>query len=195
LERHLTIVVPGTGWEKWSSTYDLELPPMKKVARTFGAVPVLFTHWGGENSRAARQRAASELAEFIRLEFQNHRKTTGDKLNIVGFSHGGNVAALATQFLAAQVDNLVTIATPVMPGYHPGAVGNHIHIYNPHDTTQVWGGERFKLPGLGTIGPAGRVFPHAANSEVAIPNGNRHQRHGNLLWDDRTWNQIKAHLR
>jgi pimeloyl-ACP methyl ester carboxylesterase len=195
MNRLLTIVVPGTGWEKWSSTYDLDARPMQNIARTFGTTPVLFAHWKGKNSRAARLRAASDLAAFIQRELQANRQRPGDRLNIVGFSHGGNVAALATRLLAAQVDNLVTIATPVVSGYLPGAVGNHIHIYNPHDTTQVWGGESFTFPGLGTIGPAGRVFPHAANSEVSIVYGNRHQRHGNLLWDDRTWSQIKAHLR
>jgi len=195
MERLLTIVVPGTDWEKWSSTYELESPPMMKLAGTFGATPVLFTQWSGENTRAARLRAASDLAAFIQQELQSQGKTSGGKLNIVGFSHGGNVAVLATKFLATQVDNLVTIATPVLPAYRPGPIANHIHIYNPHDTTQVWGGERFTLPGLGSIGPAKRVFPNAANSEVAIANGNRHQRHGNLLWDDRTWSQIKAQLR
>ncbi len=179
----VTIVVPGTDWRKWKHTYASEARPMRSIATAFGRPPLLFEGWSGGNSREARTRAAAELVKFIKLHIQKARG-----VNLVGFSHGGNVAALATHSLAPlHMDTLVTIATPVLPDYQPAAVARHIHIYNPHDVMQVWGGERFTLPGIGSVGPAGRVFPHAANVAVSIRSGTRHQRHGNLLWDHRTW--------
>ncbi|MEO8592431.1 MAG: alpha/beta hydrolase [Candidatus Solibacter sp.] len=193
----LTIVVPGTDWHRWKETYAPDARPMQHIARTFGARAVLFDRWVGGNTKAARRQAAAELAALLAEELAADSADAGKKLNLVGFSHGGNVAALATRLLGgAVVENLVTIGTPVLAGYQPGAVGNHIHVYNPHDTTQRWGGESVTLPWAGSVGFAGRVFSTAnTNIAVGIVNGRREQRHGLLLWDERTWREIEKHLK
>jgi pimeloyl-ACP methyl ester carboxylesterase len=65
--------------------------------------------WSGENTDEARQQAAQELAEFI----NNYQFAEGETLNIVAHSHGGNVAFLASQQVNRQINNLVTLGTPI----------------------------------------------------------------------------------
>ena len=106
----------------------------------FGLEPVLF-EWSGGNTRSHRRQAAAELTTHLR----QYCATT--QINLVGFSHGGNVAALATQQYEGEIHRLVTVATPVLEHYQPGTrVKTHIHLYNANDPTQTRGGELFVSP-------------------------------------------------
>jgi hypothetical protein len=155
---------------------------MQRVAETFGDEPLLF-QWNGGSGKLDRQKASVDLAGLIGR----------GALNVVGFSHGGNVALSAIRRLGApQVQHLVTIGTPVLPDSPPCGV-HHIHVYNPIDLIQKWGGESVLLPLIGTLGPAGRTFPAATNIAIEIA-GHPRGRHGNLMWDARTWNSIRAEI-
>lgn len=158
--------------------------PMRQVAETFGGQPLLFD-WNGGSSKRDREKASADLACLIGC----------GKLNVVGFSHGGNIALSAILRSApSHVQHLVTIGTPVLAGNQPSGVQNHIHIYNPVDLIQKWGGESVSLPLLGTLGPAGQTFPAATNIPIEIA-GHPRGRHGNLMWDARTWQSIKAEIK
>jgi pimeloyl-ACP methyl ester carboxylesterase len=110
------IVVPGTWWRDqpvWRIAYDFDRKPMQSLQAAFGIEPRLF-EWPGGNTRRYREHAAATLAGKLR----EHCRDT--EINLVGFSHGGNVAVLATQYLGREIDRLITISTPVLKRYQPG---------------------------------------------------------------------------
>ncbi|MEJ6950987.1 RHS repeat-associated core domain-containing protein [Natronospora cellulosivora (SeqCode)] len=119
--------------------------------------------WTGGNTDEARREAAERLAEEI---ISYHVENKDEHIGIVGHSHGGNVGILAANELDKhdiEVDNLITIATPVREYQLEGDnVNNHNHIYNTWDDTQVSGG-KFRLPLIGEVGPVGREFEGANN--------------------------------
>ena len=149
------IVVPGTWWRDqpvWRIAYDLDRKPMQRLQSAFGIEPRLF-EWPGGNTRGCRKQAAATLASQLR---EHCRRT---EINLVGFSHGGNVAAMATQLACREIGRLITISTPVLKRYQPGPnVKTHIHLYNANDATQTRGGELLRLPYLALwAGPRGRL--------------------------------------
>jgi len=77
--------------------------------------------WSGSYSIGAHEDAAQKLLEFILgYEFKD-----GEKLNIVGFSHGGNVARLYTQlYNSRKIDVLVNLGTPQNAGQSPYKIKN-----------------------------------------------------------------------
>lgn len=192
----IPVLVPGTEWERWRELYHESSYPMRSVARSMGAAPVFF-HWTGGNSRAARHAAAEDLVQFIEEGLSGSSPVDEPlAVNLIGFSHGGNVAALATRKLRrASVANLVTIGTPVLSRYQPSERVHHIHIYNPADLIQVCGGESLVVPRVGSVGRAGRTFAGAMNVAVPITEGNAVSRHGNLLYREATWRAIEENLR
>jgi pimeloyl-ACP methyl ester carboxylesterase len=162
---------------------------MQSLQSVFGIKPIFF-QWSGSNTRRHRQQAAAALTTHLR----QYCATT--QINLVGFSHGGNVAALATQQYEGEIYHLVTIATPVLEHYQPGAfVKTHIHLYNPNDPTQTRGGELFRLPYFGTIGRAARTFIRATNIAIDIPSKSGQGAHGDILWNDATWRILSSELR
>ncbi len=177
----MVIVVPGTGWPKWSAMYAEGSVPMRFVEEAFGSKPVLF-RWSGANRASERTAAAAALASFINA----HPFRPGEPLDLVGFSHGGNIAILATHNTHQEVDHLVTIATPVLKTCRPARVRRHIHVFNPNDPIQRWGGDRF----LG-FGPAARTFPGATNLPVRTHTRRLAGRHGDLMWSEAAWIRIR----
>jgi len=84
--------------------------------------------WSGENSFEAREKAAERLTQKI-----IQRYSPNDEINILGHSHGGNIAILVSQKLARQtphytIHQLITLAPPVeLSMYSPNM--NHIKSF------------------------------------------------------------------
>ncbi len=186
------IVVPGTWWRDqpvWRMAYDLDRKPMQSLQSAFGMEPKVF-EWPGGNTRRYRKQAAKTLADQLREHCRN------TEINLVGFSHGGNVAAMATQLACLEIGRLITISTPVLKRYQPGPnVKTHIHLYNANDATQTRGGELLRIPYLGTIGRAARTFARAINIAIEIAIKSGEGAHGDILWKDETWNALNLELR
>ncbi len=165
----------------WRETYSLTGKPMREVARIFGTAPLLFD-WSGANLSSERHAAAGKLVEFIR--------NTAPRVHLLGFSHGGNVASEAAANLqGAEVDLLVTIATPVTGNYKTGGARRHVNLYSPQDRMQIMGGEGL----LGVLKTAAREFPGATNIPVhGIESADLTGSHGNILWSDRTWRILET---
>jgi pimeloyl-ACP methyl ester carboxylesterase len=177
------IVVPGTFWKdvaSWAETYSPTGKPMQAIANIFGHAPILFD-WSGSNSPTERHAAADRLAEFI--------QSTGPLVHLLGFSHGGNVAAEAAAKLTTQVDLLVTVATPVTGNYKTGGARRHINLYSPQDRMQILGGEG----PLGIPYLADREFPNATNIPIQnIESSDITGSHGNILWSEETWRILET---
>jgi RHS repeat-associated protein len=127
----------------------------KTIAEVFGNSKVFKHLWLGANNSAARSAEADALFETITA---NH--VEGEAITILGHSHGGNVAILATEKLVQHckekgIDvqiNLITLNTPhvVGAGYElseeaSGKV-SWIHVNTPTD----------------------KVVPRAGNSDTGV---------------------------
>lgn len=115
----INILIPGTFQGhfvtkgKWA---DPDGQGARAISGTYGGVTLSF-QWSGRNSKAAREEAAQELAVQIKQLWDK-----GSYVNLVTYSHGGNVAARALQILKEQewpgkVNEVVTIARPVRSDY------------------------------------------------------------------------------
>ncbi|MGE5275411.1 MAG: RHS repeat domain-containing protein [Acidobacteriota bacterium] len=158
----LTILVHGT-WASGSQTFTPGGRFFERVAASVHDRAIATFSWSGENSIAGRTAAARSLAAFIR----SYKFAPGEKLNIIGHSHGGNVAIAAINLgLGRAVDNLVTLGTPVRPDYRlsrPGSVANFVALSSPHDPVQTNGGNSVNLPVIGEVGEADQIQPGATN--------------------------------
>ncbi len=125
--------------------------------------------WSGADNHHARVKAANDLAGFIKA----YNFSPGEKLNIIGHSHGGNVAILAVNVgLGRTVSNLVTLGAPSRPGYHlqdPSAVANFVNVLNSFDGVQIRGGGNYESPA--EFGPAARTQPNALNINWNVDSG------------------------
>ncbi len=165
---------------------------MQRVATIFGGVEPQLFEWSGENSPRARLAAAEELANSLRGQSSIH---------LLGFSHGGNVAAEAAASLPeGAVETLVTIATPILQRrYRPSPALKHVHLYSDGDLMQRGGGEWLQLPRLGSIGLARRTYPEdngVMNIRIeGLSSTGVSGRHGDILWWDETWLRLEEALR
>lgn len=141
----LTIAVPGTktrndgktNGSEWTSTSKGK-QFLNSLEKTFGETPYVLP-WSGGNSRSARTEGATMLAEKI----NGYTFAKGEKLNIVGYSHGGNVAIEASNMkLNHQINNLVTLGTPARTDYRPNyaSINNHVNVSNFFDVIQTGAG-------------------------------------------------------
>ena len=112
----------------------------------------------------------------------------GEQLNVIGFSHGGNVAILSPNLdLNRVIDNLVTLGTPSRPGYRlldPNSVGRFINVFNSHDQVQTHGGGDFQTSF--ESGAAARTQPFALNLNWNLdfgPKESHSQLHSPEAWD------------
>jgi hypothetical protein len=98
-----------------------------------------FFNWSGGNTDSARQVGAKNLSQFIDCWKNYH---PDDPIRIIAHSHGGNVALLTSQ--NTQIDELVTLGTPILNNYQPGFITNWFNIYsiNDHVQTLPWGAKR-----------------------------------------------------
>jgi RHS repeat-associated protein len=146
----LTIVIPGTWYNSndWSEKGTMG-GFLAEVHNTFNDKMVVEnnkTVWSGGDNDLARQNAATAIAQQI----NDYPFALGEKLNIVGHSHGGNVANLVTREINHKVDNLVTLGAPVIGGY--GAkrdnVINQVNVYSIFDPVQKGGGSQITTTGV-----------------------------------------------
>jgi len=133
-----------------------------------------YGNWGGNNNVRSRAEGAAAIVNQI-ISWRNESDANkNESIRLVGHSHGGNVAILVANTLAAQstpihVDTLITIGTPVRADYQltSGAVGQHINVYNNLDAVQIAGGQYITSSrGMNTWIPAGRTFTNANNVEI-----------------------------
>ncbi|MEN9390690.1 MAG: hypothetical protein RLZZ283_790, partial [Candidatus Parcubacteria bacterium] len=191
----LTIFIPGTWYdaELWAAQCSLDGNAqsafMTAIAETYHEVPTVTndkSQWTGGDNRASRTAAASYVADII----NNHQFAEGEKLNLVGHSHGGNIAIQVTNIVDRKVDTLVTIGTPVRSDYKPNAanIGMHVNAYATNDVVQKLGGGQLSVStyvginqlmlmdpigalstlskGYGEFGLASRTYPNAVNLNV-----------------------------
>jgi len=153
---HLTIVVPGTSnnHKDWENSKFVQ-----QVSKTFGEQAIVLDNNGMGNSKEARAAAAKQLESLV----NGYNFASGEKLNIVTHSHGGNVAAEATQEgLDHKVDHLVTLGLPVRGDYSfkESNIGQHLNVFSNHDDVQRLGGPMIPIQTpFGTVPgeiPAGR---------------------------------------
>jgi len=187
----LTIVLPGTNNEG-NPTFMPGGSFFEAVARTVHDRTVVSFQWSGANSSSARLSAARALARFVK----HYKFKAGEQLNLVGFSHGGNVAITAINLgLGRAVDNLVTLGAPVRPDYQltlPAFVKNGVALYDPHDRVQSNGGGRVVFPAIGEIGRADRLSPDFVSVEYDRDEG-PFGSHSVLRTPD-AWNQLLPYL-
>ena len=143
---NLTVILPGTWYN--SDTWNNNNTLYKNAQSTFGETPIIFNDvklWTGGNNHNDRMLAGNNLADII----NNYNFASGENLNIVGYSHGGNVAKIASHMLTGdrQISNLVTLGTPFRPDYltNMSRVQNMTEIYSEHDRVQANGGNRYHL--------------------------------------------------
>ncbi len=98
----LTIFVHGTN----SSPADADQNFIKALDETYNEEVVQF-EWSGENNKAARTEVAQELLKFV----ENYEFKDGEKFNLIGHSHGGNVEKEFTQFYKGdkRIDEFITL--------------------------------------------------------------------------------------
>lgn len=172
----------------WSNPNTFPKVTKTTVNEIFGNTEGRRFAWSGNNSDAARQKAARDLAEHI-----VKNRDPNQPLTLVGHSHGGNVAVVAANILKDEyeykldVDNILTINTPVREYQLNENVGaKHFNVFHKGDPVQANGGNDFLIPdkvvfvgstpvplylgGLefpaGEIGGAGRKFDGAINIEA-----------------------------
>jgi RHS repeat-associated protein len=184
----LTVYIHGTG----QSVEDSSPGFLSDVASTFGEKKVVLLNWSGANNDAARQEAAATLVKYI----NSYQFQAGEQLNVVGYSHGGNVALSgSSQDLNKKIDNLVTIGTPIRSDYRANFsnIGNLYNAYSPYDQVQIRGGNQYHIPGLGEVGPAGRIITNASNISMEY-NAGPIQTHLDLV-SSSLWNKyIKSRI-
>jgi len=123
----LVVIVPGTwanntfwpceieGWATFGSELKAGLGPGGEI------YPFL---WASNNDHNIRMEAAENLAKVI-----DERAERYDRVCLVGFSHGGNIALWATHLCKTKIDTVVCLGTP------------HVHL-----ATRAPGGEILNLP-------------------------------------------------
>lgn len=206
----LTMVVPGT-WNKsedWSNGGNATTF-LSSVESTFGEAPQIVNWSGGDNKK---ERLIA--AKYITKTINSHHFVEGEKLNIIGHSHGGNIGILVSQMSNRKIDNLVTLGTPVRSDYKPNTsnIGNHMNVYSNLDPIQVSGGGGLSvsslighaLPGkfttnvgnslgYGEFGRAGRKFGSAKNINATKKAGfSPLNTHSNLWQNSSVWAKIDS---
>jgi RHS repeat-associated protein len=212
----LTYVIPGTAYNSkdWSGSGSAS-SFISSVGKTFGETPIVMNNksiWSGADNSAARDQAAQAIAGQI----SQYKFAPGEKLNIVGFSHGGNVGIEVSQLTDHRIDNLITLGTPVRSDYQPNRamIGNQVSAYSNLDPYQALGGGQSSASELigslflgapggaigsllnwGEIGPAGRQFAGATNiNETANAGTTVKDVHGNLWANPKVWADVSKTL-
>jgi RHS repeat-associated protein len=208
----ITYIIPGTHYasQDWTNSGS-ESGFISSVGKTFNETPVVmndYSIWSGADNSRARTDAAERIAQDI----SNHQFATNEQLNIVGLSHGGNVAIEVSRLTKHKIDTLVTLGTPSRADYEPNAamINQHLSAYSQRDPVQTSGGGQFSISQIvggffgpiggavgsylhwGEFGPAGRTFPDATNIN-ATSNQRGIAAHG-ALWrtNSAAWSQINA---
>jgi hypothetical protein len=144
----LTVFVHGT----YSSPAGADRDFIDAVSKTYGEKVYQFD-WSGEggtangtgadNKRESRENAAVRLTEYV----ENYQFKDGEKLNVIGHSHGGNVLKDFTQMYEGdkKIDNATFMGTPVrndhVIDYNKFEDSSKIqNVYDSSDLVQRLGG-------------------------------------------------------
>ncbi len=115
----LTIFVHGT----FSSPKAADQDFIDAIGNTYGETPVQFD-WSGPGGKASKNANGSALNEIparrtagkrLAALISNHKFKKGEKLNVIGHSHGGNVIKEGTQHYKKgdkKIDSITFLATP-----------------------------------------------------------------------------------
>jgi len=208
----LLALLPGT-WSTRNSGDSIDSDFISEVQRSFHETRTTYiahdkNGWsGGDNSRA-RADAAKSIADYI----NSYKFAPGEELNLVGHSHGGNVAILASQMIDHKIDNLVTYNTPVLDAYKPNMdkIAKHTQVFTRNDGVQYFGGNQATISGVigqllcgiicgaigqyldkGEFGHASRGFPGASNIDISYRTSWRHpiQAHSDAWNDGGFWKE------
>lgn len=125
----LIILIHGT----WGTSSDWHQPGghfhdmLEMQAQKYGACVVPFC-WSGSNSNQARETAAHSLVNLIKSY------PTKQQFYVVAHSHGGNVAALASQLMTKhaplhKIESLYLLGTPARADYVPNMEAIN-YVYN-----------------------------------------------------------------
>ncbi|PJE64160.1 MAG: hypothetical protein COU90_04795 [Candidatus Ryanbacteria bacterium CG10_big_fil_rev_8_21_14_0_10_43_42] len=210
-----TVVVPGTGYSEKDWSDDGSAGNfINSVGETFGETPVVINNkdfWSGGDNPGARERAANHVVNLI----NNHDFAEGEQLNIVGHSHGGNIANLVSQMTERRIDTLVTLGTPTSGDYQPNydRIGQHVNAYSNKDFVQKFGGTQTSVSevlgrvafgnfgrwlgaklSIGQFGWGGRQYSKASNYN-ATGDTSFIGAHSDLWRNENVWNNISNRIR
>jgi hypothetical protein len=169
----MTILIPGTDWQRhggWSLNSALFACANKPLL----GGPVRLLYWSGCNSDAARVQAARRLCRIV----ASHRFAAGERLNIVGHSHGGNVALAAShRGLSRAINLLITLNKPTRraKAYVPGP--NIRQFYN-------LSAKRDWLQWFGSDAKWRYATDQHAINHVIDTSASPLKPHAALIWDD-----------
>jgi len=164
----------GSADEHWPQDF------MDRIGIYFGKTTSSPDWYPARLRHGDRYQGSRELAVNMALWMS---RNPGQYITLVGYSHGGNVAIRAINYLTSygsnpgMVETLITIGTPVMSDVrghyrlaYTGNVVQHINVFNVYDAIQQGGAGQF----LGIDRFQGRMFPYpAVNLNVSVSAGNR----------------------
>ncbi len=105
-------LVHGTyaGNEKWTQNLEEKVTFASESVRGLGGEVVVHPFvWSAKNTHESRMKAARNLS----AQMERHTKR-GERILIVGHSHGGNVAMQAAAFADREVEMVICLSTPHM---------------------------------------------------------------------------------
>jgi len=176
----LTILIPGSDWQHhggWEPGNALFHYANDALRGNCQGNCTRFLSWDPSgNNHAHRMAAAQKLREMI----ADHPFASGEKLNIIAHSHGGNVALAASHLgLAHPIDILITLNKPTLlrDAYMPARnIESFYNISAARDWMQ-WVASDAKMP---------RSFAkdeNAVNHTIDTSSSNI-KPHAALIWDD-----------
>jgi hypothetical protein len=183
----MTILIPGTDWQRhggWSLNSALfayaNSPPL--------GGPVRLLYWSGHNSDAGRIGAARRLRRLI----ASHRFSAGETLNIIGHSHGGNVALAASHLgLGRTIRLLITLNKPSRRGKAYIPRPNVEQFYN-------LSAQRDWLQWFGSDAKWRHATDRHAINHIFDTSASPLKPHAALIWDDDFregwWNWLKSRV-
>lgn len=161
----LTIDISGTGTGYNPPSEDYTKALKNTFNEKYTIIGISWSHWwASPNTFISRMNAASVLASYI----NNYNFAPGESLNVVGFSHGGNVGLILSQFkLKHKIDNMVLLGTPIRE-YKPNMsnIGKIYNVYSNYDWVQTHGGGDAI-----SLRESGRILDGASNINVNVDKG------------------------
>lgn len=180
VRRCLTLLVPGTEWRRfggWGEDNALFRFATDVLGADAGGTRTELFEWPGGNSDASRLEAADALRGVIAAA----ELLPDDVLNVVGHSHGGNVALLAANLeLPRAIDNLITLNKPTLKGsaYQAGAVVRSFFNVSARRDWLQWAGSNAKFSFREW------AFDARAENFVVDTSASALHPHAALIWDD-----------
>ncbi len=193
-DRTRTILIHGTftadaPYKGWANPNNAS----NENIRTQLGGPLEAFLWSGENDSVARTTAATVLRDKI-VALHNE----GKRANLIGHSHGGNVAMQAISLLPehVKINQLITLATPILDNYvlsWENVVAKtdfHLHIYGAKDLVAGW----FANFHSGTRKGTQRKNP-AADDQIQIKGVNNPKGSHSSVYNPRVLQQLKQNKR